>query len=55
VLASLRILLKRCLKHVVLKALVLKALILILQRLKRDEVSVQIIRAGRRDYSKWSA
>jgi hypothetical protein len=39
-------------KALVPKALVLKALLLILQRLKRDEVSLQIARAGGWDYSK---
>jgi hypothetical protein len=33
-------------KALVLKALVLKALLLMLQRLKRDEVSLQIVRVG---------
>jgi hypothetical protein len=50
--ASLRILVTRYLKHFVLKALVLKALLLILQRLKRDEVSLQIARAGGTTQSK---
>jgi len=34
------------LKALVPKALVLKALLLMLQKLKRDEVSLQIVRVG---------